>query len=361
MNDIKLSICIAVYNQSDLVKECIKSILSYKGDDIEIIIGDDCSTENIREIADSYKDKRIRFHCNEHNLGHDLNILSMLKECRANYAFVLRSRDKLFGYCIPQIIECIGEHTNGSVFLFSAKDENGNNVLEFSDVEYEKGKESAKAHTKLFIHPSGIVFRVDGINFELIEKYLKKYFNNHYGFVVHELVRMELVDEGSFITSSQTVWQYTQKKTDVAVNSSRDHKSVYAPEYQYPRYCCEFEFAIKELGENGKRIIPSYLVKRFYKSIAFDFLYENANLESQKHYDFSPITFSKKEERARFREYSENMFNQFLDLYQTKKFIRLIDYETILHLAWYPIKHKMVAFCLARKNASEIVKKYKMI
>lgn len=48
---IKISFCIPVYNQTELVRQCIRSIIEYKGLDIEIVISDDCSTENIEELV----------------------------------------------------------------------------------------------------------------------------------------------------------------------------------------------------------------------------------------------------------------------------------------------------------------------
>ena len=59
-----ISFCITVYNQSELVKKCIDSIVSYKGNDIEIVVSDDNSSENIRELLYTYHDDRIKYYVN---------------------------------------------------------------------------------------------------------------------------------------------------------------------------------------------------------------------------------------------------------------------------------------------------------
>ena len=59
---IMLSIVIPVYNSQEYLEECIKSIINYKKDDVEIILIDDGSTDLSPEICDNYsiKDKRIK-------------------------------------------------------------------------------------------------------------------------------------------------------------------------------------------------------------------------------------------------------------------------------------------------------------
>ena len=57
----KISIIIAVYNIEDYISKCLDSVIKQKGDDIEIIIVDDGSTDNSLNICKKYqkKDKRI--------------------------------------------------------------------------------------------------------------------------------------------------------------------------------------------------------------------------------------------------------------------------------------------------------------
>lgn len=58
----KISIVIAVYNISSYIERCLDSVIKQKGDDIEIIIVNDGSTDNSLDICKEYqkKDKRIK-------------------------------------------------------------------------------------------------------------------------------------------------------------------------------------------------------------------------------------------------------------------------------------------------------------
>lgn len=55
MNFPKVSVCIISYNHSRYIKECLESVVTQQTNfDFEIIIGDDCSTDNTREIINDY-------------------------------------------------------------------------------------------------------------------------------------------------------------------------------------------------------------------------------------------------------------------------------------------------------------------
>ncbi|MEI0448022.1 glycosyltransferase family 2 protein [Brachyspira intermedia] len=71
MNKINyyFSVIIPVYNTEKYLKRCINSIINQTFPDFEIIIIDDCSNGNCKEITDSYKDERIIYIKHEKNRG----------------------------------------------------------------------------------------------------------------------------------------------------------------------------------------------------------------------------------------------------------------------------------------------------
>ncbi len=84
-----ISVVIPSYNRSSTVGQTIDSILSQKVDaDIEIIIGDDCSTDNAREVLLDYKERypsiiTLIFH--EKNIGLGANWATCVKACKGKY------------------------------------------------------------------------------------------------------------------------------------------------------------------------------------------------------------------------------------------------------------------------------------
>lgn len=57
----KISVVIACYNRKEMLAECIDSFLKSTFKDFEIIVADNGSTEDLKSVCDSFKDKRVRY------------------------------------------------------------------------------------------------------------------------------------------------------------------------------------------------------------------------------------------------------------------------------------------------------------
>ncbi|WP_052406657.1 glycosyltransferase [Clostridium culturomicium] len=94
---MKVSIHMITYNHSKFIGEAIESVLMQKVDfPIEIVIGDDCSTDNTRAIVKEYWEKypdiiKLNFH--ENNVGPAENFKSTLDMCRGEYIAILEGDD----------------------------------------------------------------------------------------------------------------------------------------------------------------------------------------------------------------------------------------------------------------------------
>lgn len=84
-----ISVIIPSYNRADTVGQTIDSIIAQEVDaDIEIVIGDDCSTDNAREVLEQYRQKYpdiIRLFFREQNMGLGANWAQCVKDCRGDY------------------------------------------------------------------------------------------------------------------------------------------------------------------------------------------------------------------------------------------------------------------------------------
>ncbi len=84
----RVSICVCTYNQQDTLRETLESLLRQQGDvDLEILVGEDASTDNTREIllSAAMEDARIIPVLQEHNLGLTANFHSLLEQCSGDY------------------------------------------------------------------------------------------------------------------------------------------------------------------------------------------------------------------------------------------------------------------------------------
>lgn len=89
---ILISVIIPSYNRADTVGETIESIVAQEGIgteyNLEIVIGDDCSTDNAREVLEQYRQKYpdlIRLFLREQNVGLGANWAMCVKDCRGKY------------------------------------------------------------------------------------------------------------------------------------------------------------------------------------------------------------------------------------------------------------------------------------
>jgi glycosyltransferase involved in cell wall biosynthesis len=58
INSIKLSVCITTYNHKKYISQCIESALNQRTSfKFNLIIGEDCSTDNTLDICLKYQDK----------------------------------------------------------------------------------------------------------------------------------------------------------------------------------------------------------------------------------------------------------------------------------------------------------------
>lgn len=83
MKSPAISVCIPMYNAASFLKDCIDSILSQSFTDFELLIVDDGSTDDSKDIVRSYHDDRIRLIENKHDYIGSLNML--LGEAKGKY------------------------------------------------------------------------------------------------------------------------------------------------------------------------------------------------------------------------------------------------------------------------------------
>lgn len=93
MSDL-ISIVMPAYNTADYIKDSLESVLSQTYSDWELIIVDDCSTDNTAEIIRPFlSDGRIKYLRNEKNSGAAISRNRALREARGKWVAFLDSDD----------------------------------------------------------------------------------------------------------------------------------------------------------------------------------------------------------------------------------------------------------------------------
>lgn len=97
MIDGLVSVITPSYNTARFIEETIKSVLAQTYTNWEMIIVDDCSTDNTDEVVKPYlSDERIRYYKNEKNSGAAVSRNRALREARGRWIAFLDSDDLWF-------------------------------------------------------------------------------------------------------------------------------------------------------------------------------------------------------------------------------------------------------------------------
>ena len=115
MNKPLLSICIPTYNRAGYLKNCLESLRiqvvdnTALNDVVEIIIFDNCSTDNTVEIVEGYKKyfKNFTYYVQEKNVGFDLNVLNVVENATGTYCWYLGDDDVIVNGALLYIHDCL--------------------------------------------------------------------------------------------------------------------------------------------------------------------------------------------------------------------------------------------------------------
>ena len=91
----KVSICLVTYNRSQELCKTLDSLIVQSFSDFELLICDDCSPDNTRQICLEYikKDSRIKYQRNQRNLGMPGNLNAGIKTLKGEYIANLHDGD----------------------------------------------------------------------------------------------------------------------------------------------------------------------------------------------------------------------------------------------------------------------------
>ena len=109
-----VSIMMPAYNAGKYIGRAIESVLAQTYENWELVIVDDCSTDNTYEIAASYKDPRIRILRHEQNMGVGLSRNDALSASSGQWVAVLDADDEW----LPERLERLIKETDGREDLF---------------------------------------------------------------------------------------------------------------------------------------------------------------------------------------------------------------------------------------------------
>lgn len=113
----KVTVTMPSYNHEAFIAEAIQSVLNQTFQDFEILIVDDCSTDNSVDIIKSFKDPRITLIVNSKNKGVCYGHNLMIKLAKGEYIAVINSDDVWEPFKLEEQVNFLDNNANyGAVF-----------------------------------------------------------------------------------------------------------------------------------------------------------------------------------------------------------------------------------------------------
>jgi len=114
-----LSICIPTFNREQNLKQMLDSIRSYTN--VEVVICDDGSTDNTRELVDKYRDKLNINYIYQDNAGVSAAILKAYKNSSGKYVIKMDSDDLFTENGLDFILDTIKNNPDQVAFLYGVQ------------------------------------------------------------------------------------------------------------------------------------------------------------------------------------------------------------------------------------------------
>jgi len=113
-----VSIALCTYNGQTYIKEQLDSLINQTYQNIEIIIVDDCSTDNTEQICLSYNNIKLSFYQNEINIGYTKNFEKAITLCNGDY-ICLCDQDDIW---VSDKIELLVKNINNNILIYHDSD-----------------------------------------------------------------------------------------------------------------------------------------------------------------------------------------------------------------------------------------------
>jgi glycosyltransferase involved in cell wall biosynthesis len=181
MSSPKVSVLIPTYNYAHYLDETIQSVMDQTFTDFELVIVDNCSTDNTRAVVEKYlDDKRVSFYINERNIGLVGNWNKCLDYAKGEYIKFLCADDKFHPELLQQFVAVMEQYPN--VSLISSYNEMFGLRNDFRKPPHTGLVSGAAAWAEIIeaggcnwlFAPSAVMFRKEGLKVGRFDPHLIK-------------------------------------------------------------------------------------------------------------------------------------------------------------------------------------------
>ncbi len=222
---VKVSVCIPTFNYGRFISNAIDSVILQTFQDFELIVVDNCSTDNTKEIVERYVtfDRRIKFFSNNANFGMVENWNRCLHYATGEYVKILCADDLLAPICLEKSVSVLDNYPDVAIVTSARKIATESlepiDVLShFNKFEIRSGVEIIRrclvSDVKNIVgEPTAVLFR---------NKDAKRGFDTRYKQIVDLEMWLHLLERGAFAYIPEELCLIRQHESQATQESIRN-------------------------------------------------------------------------------------------------------------------------------------------
>jgi GT2 family glycosyltransferase len=130
----RFSIVIPVHNRREYLVQALASCIRQTARDFEVVVSDDCSSEDLAAVVESFGDPRIRYERSDERLGAARNHQRAVTLARGEYVLTLHSDDFLLPHCLESAGRALDANAAAAAVYYSMTYLVGSNIEGFHPV-----------------------------------------------------------------------------------------------------------------------------------------------------------------------------------------------------------------------------------
>ena len=272
----KVDILLAAYNGEKYLEEQIKSILAQTYEDFQLIISDDCSTDNTVKIIKKIKDKRLKLFNQKKNLGFNKNFEFLCSKATSEFVMIADQDDVWMKDKVAKMLNKIEEEESALVYCdMKVVDADLNQIYSSFHEHTKKSKQCQKYNDfellkiENVISGSSIITKLDVIrkampfvcNKAIIYDYWLSLIASQYGRICYldETLQLYRQHENNSVGAgnNKKISEFNQYRNHVIDYKYLQYKTLYENKERFEKNSKQIDYffnVIKKIKENKKSI-----------------------------------------------------------------------------------------------------------
>lgn len=130
MSNKILTVFVLTYNRSEYLRITVSSILNQTYSNFNLVILDNCSTDDTEKVVNGFADPRIHYIKHKENIGGIRNIIYALNNCDTEYCVVFHDDDVMLPDFLKKELDILDNNSDVNIVSCNAFliDDKGNNI-----------------------------------------------------------------------------------------------------------------------------------------------------------------------------------------------------------------------------------------